>query len=269
MNLAYLLGSGDDTPHFTMKLNVAGHGQLLRGGPRLRRQPGDLRQLGGRQRGSRAPSATGWSTRTTRCTAPASTPCTSASTSSRRSSSTSVYGMNITGIRPANVTGPDKVRGSTDHVRCVVLPRLRRAGCASPRAASCACRCTWMTWAESLRAGDHVRLLRPHGLQHRRHTRQHGATWPTSCAASCPTPTSPSTPDGGIEESGNYLVDNSRLLGEFELEYPSLETWGAQHHQRRAPRRRPAAGLVWTQRRRDAKFYGFHGKQSPFSQGQS
>ena len=32
------------------------------------------------------------------------------------------YGMSITGIRPANVTGPDKVRGSTDHVRCVTLP---------------------------------------------------------------------------------------------------------------------------------------------------
>ena len=31
--------------------------------------------------------------------------------------------------------------------------------------------------------------------------------------------------DGGKEDSGNYLVDNSRLLGEFELEYPSLETW--------------------------------------------
>ena len=30
--------------------------------------------------------------------------------------------MSITGIRPANVTGPDKVRGSTDHVRCITLP---------------------------------------------------------------------------------------------------------------------------------------------------
>src|SRR5215471_17575240 len=27
------------------------------------------------------------------------------------------YGMSITGVRPANVTGPDKVRGSTDHVQ--------------------------------------------------------------------------------------------------------------------------------------------------------
>ncbi len=32
------------------------------------------------------------------------------------------YGMSITGIRPANVTGPDKVRGSTDHVQCVTMP---------------------------------------------------------------------------------------------------------------------------------------------------
>src|SRR5437870_9093950 len=29
------------------------------------------------------------------------------------------YGMSITGVRPANVTGPDKVRGSTDHVQLI------------------------------------------------------------------------------------------------------------------------------------------------------
>ena len=28
---------------------------------------------------------------------------------------------------------------------------------------------------------------------------------------------------GGKEDSGNYLTDNNRLLGEFELEYPPLE----------------------------------------------
>ncbi|MCI0849254.1 MAG: hypothetical protein J4N86_12045, partial [Chloroflexi bacterium] len=27
----------------------------------------------------------------------------------------------------------------------------------------------------------------------------------------------------GKEDSGNYLADNSRLLGEFELEYPPFE----------------------------------------------
>ena len=32
------------------------------------------------------------------------------------------HGMVITGIRPANVTGPDKVRGSVDHVNVVTRP---------------------------------------------------------------------------------------------------------------------------------------------------
>ena len=32
------------------------------------------------------------------------------------------YGMSITGIRPAHVTGPDKVRGSVDHVQAITLP---------------------------------------------------------------------------------------------------------------------------------------------------
>jgi nucleoside-diphosphate-sugar epimerase len=33
------------------------------------------------------------------------------------------YGMSITGVRPANVTGPDKVRGSVDHVQIMPKPR--------------------------------------------------------------------------------------------------------------------------------------------------
>ena len=32
------------------------------------------------------------------------------------------FGMPITGIRPANVTGPDKVRGSVDHVNIITEP---------------------------------------------------------------------------------------------------------------------------------------------------
>jgi nucleoside-diphosphate-sugar epimerase len=30
--------------------------------------------------------------------------------------------------------------------------------------------------------------------------------------------------DGGLERSGNYRIDNSRLLSEFELEYPPFRT---------------------------------------------
>ena len=32
------------------------------------------------------------------------------------------YGMTITAVRPANVTGPDKIRGSIDHVNCITRP---------------------------------------------------------------------------------------------------------------------------------------------------
>ena len=31
--------------------------------------------------------------------------------------------------------------------------------------------------------------------------------------------------EGGREDSGNYLVDNSRLGKEFGIEYPGLHTW--------------------------------------------
>jgi hypothetical protein len=30
--------------------------------------------------------------------------------------------------------------------------------------------------------------------------------------------------EGGMEDSGNYLVDNSRLRREFDIEYPSFRT---------------------------------------------
>ena len=36
--------------------------------------------------------------------------------------------MQITGVRPANVTGPDKVRGSMDHVQAITQPARGHAG---------------------------------------------------------------------------------------------------------------------------------------------
>ena len=57
------------------------------------------------------------------------------------------YGMTITAIRPANVTGPDKVRGSVDHVNIITRPArgpsptpcaARSTSTTSPRS-SCAC----------------------------------------------------------------------------------------------------------------------------------
>src|SRR6476619_3957290 len=37
------------------------------------------------------------------------------------------YGMVITAVRPANVTGPDKVRGSVDHVNIITQPAQGKA----------------------------------------------------------------------------------------------------------------------------------------------
>ena len=54
------------------------------------------------------------------------------------------YGMQITGVRPANVTGPDKERGSMDHVRAVTLPAAGQA-VSFPSATPCACRSTSTT----------------------------------------------------------------------------------------------------------------------------
>jgi hypothetical protein len=55
-------------------------------------------------------------------------------------------------------------------------------------------------------------------------------TTPTSRRSSrgCSWPTLPATitfaAEGGREESGNYLVDSSRLRTEFGIEYPPLRT---------------------------------------------
>ena len=46
----------------------------------------------------------------------------------------------------------------------------------------------------------------------------------TSDLRACQTPRSPFAQEGGREESGNYLVDNSRLGKEFGVEYPPLRT---------------------------------------------
>ena len=133
----------------------------------------------------------------------------------------SVYGMNITGIRPANVTGPDKVRGSTDHVRCVVLP-------ASGEPVS-------FPKSGFIRLPVHVEdvaeaFVRVTLADSCHHTVYNTGGIPISMGDLAdivrrflPGADISFDSDGGKEGSGNYLVDNSRLLGEFELEYPPLE----------------------------------------------
>ena len=132
------------------------------------------------------------------------------------------YGMSITGVRPANVTGPDKVRGSVDHVQCITQPArgntvsfaykdfmripihvddisevfVRVLLADSPRYNIYNSGGTPISLGE---LADLVRKFIPGAQIHFEHEQ------------------------GGKDSSGNYLIDNSRLLEEFEVEYPPFE----------------------------------------------
>ena len=222
MNLAYLLGSGDDTPHFTMKLNVLGmdncfeaarvsgidkvvyassvavSGQQSSFGDRLVNEDDPLHgasQYAMHKRFNEFQAA----------------------------QFNEVYGMSIVGIRPANVTGPDKVRGSTDHVQCVTLPAGGEP-VSFPK-------------KDYMRLPVHVddvseAFVRVTLADSTHHSLYNTGGIPVSLGDLAdivrrflPDAQISFDSEGGREDSGNYMVDNSRLLGEFELEYPSLKTW--------------------------------------------
>lgn len=129
------------------------------------------------------------------------------------------YGMSITGVRPANVTGPDKVRGSVDHVQCITQPArgqtvtfpykdfmrlpihvediaevfVRVLLADAPRYP------IYNSGGTLISLGELAEMVRDF-LPEARITFEHET--------------------GGKERSGNYLVDNSRLRQEFEVEYP-------------------------------------------------
>ena len=132
------------------------------------------------------------------------------------------FDMAITGVRPANITGPDKVRGSMDHVRCQVLPAGGepvqfpfRDGMTLPLhvedIAEVFVRVTlaaetqhtiYNSGGESLSLGQLADIVR-------RFLPDAEVTFDAD--------------EGGREASGLYLMDNSRLVEEFEVEYAPFE----------------------------------------------
>ena len=128
------------------------------------------------------------------------------------------YGMNITGIRPANVTGPDKVFGSIDHVNCVVRP-------ASGLAAE-------FPHADAMRAPIHVddvaevfaRVTLADAPAHRiyntgGHPIAMGALADIVREFIPEASISFEAETGGRALSGNFLIDNTRLVEEFGVQY--------------------------------------------------
>lgn len=129
------------------------------------------------------------------------------------------YGMSITGVRPANVTGPDKVRGSVDHVQCITQPARGQA--------------ITFPYADFMRLPIHVddiseifvRVLLADAPRYNIYN-SGGAVISLDELAAMVRSFLPEAQitfqntTGGKERSGNYLVDNSRLVQEFEMEYP-------------------------------------------------
>jgi nucleoside-diphosphate-sugar epimerase len=130
------------------------------------------------------------------------------------------YGMSITGVRPANVTGPDKVRGSTDHVQ-LITGAARGAVVHLPKKGYM----RLLIHVEDI-AEVFARVLLADAPQHDIYN---SGGIPISLGELAdlvrellPDAKITFAQEGGREESGNYLVDWSRLRKEFGIEYPPL-----------------------------------------------
>src|SRR5262249_42140268 len=132
------------------------------------------------------------------------------------------YGMSITGVRPANVTGPDKVRGSTDHVQ-IMVDAAREKPVNLPKKGLM----RLLVHVEDM-AEIFARVLLADAP---RYDHYNSGGIPVSLGelagivqSFLPKGQITFAEEGGREDSGNYLVDNSRLTTEFGIEFPGLHT---------------------------------------------
>jgi nucleoside-diphosphate-sugar epimerase len=217
LNLAYLLGSGDNDPHFAVRLNILGmdncfeaahicgirrviyasslavYGQQRHFGERAVVED-DLRMGTGVYAVSKIYNEhqAEWYNR--------------------------AYGMAITGVRPANVTGPDKVRGSMDHVQCITLPARGEP--------------VEFPYQDAMRLPIHVddiaevfvRVTLAESTQYPIYN-SGGESISLGALADLVRGYLPEAEisfkqeQGGRETSGLFLMDNTRLLNEFEVQY--------------------------------------------------
>ncbi|MYA20929.1 MAG: NAD(P)-dependent oxidoreductase [Chloroflexi bacterium] len=128
------------------------------------------------------------------------------------------YDMAITGVRPANITGPDKVRGSTNHVLCQVLPARNEP--------------VHFPYRDTMTLPLHVEdmaevFLRVTLAEQTAHPiyNSGGHSMSLGDLADVVREFLPEAEitfgadEGGREDSGIHLMDNSRLVEEFELQY--------------------------------------------------
>ena len=131
------------------------------------------------------------------------------------------YDMTITCIRPANVTGPDKKFGSIDHVNCMCQP-ARGQSVTFPHADAMRCVIHVEDMAEAF-----ARVLLSDKPKHETYN-SGGATVSLAELAALVREFLPDADirfeadSGGREISSNFLIDNSRLVEEFGLQYAPL-----------------------------------------------
>jgi len=131
---------------------------------------------------------------------------------------TDKFGMTITAVRPANVTGYDKVRGSVDHVNCITQP-ARGMSISFPFRDAMRCPIHVDDIAEVF-----VRVVltdKPkHAVYNSGGTSISLGTLADLVREFLPTADIRFGKDaGGRDISGNHLIDNSRLVGEFGVQY--------------------------------------------------
>ncbi len=132
------------------------------------------------------------------------------------------FDMAITGIRPANITGPDKVRGSMNHVQCQVLPAL-----GEPVEFPFRDTMTLPLHVDDI-AEVFVRVTLAAEPQHSIYN-SGGESISLGALADAVREFLPDAEisfgakEGGRESSGLFLMDNARLVEEFEIEYAPFQ----------------------------------------------
>jgi nucleoside-diphosphate-sugar epimerase len=131
------------------------------------------------------------------------------------------YGMTITCVRPANVTGPDKKFGSIDHVNCMCQP-ARGQAITFPHADAMRCVIHVEDMAEAF-----ARVLLADKPRHTTYNSGGTAVSMGELAALVREflPKADirfEAQTGGRATSGNFLIDNRRLIEEFGLQYHPL-----------------------------------------------
>jgi len=128
------------------------------------------------------------------------------------------FGMLITGVRPANVAGPDKVRGSVDHVNIITEPARGNA--------------IKFPFKDAMRCPIHVddiaevfaRVLMSEKPQHRIYN-SGGIAISLGEIAEIVRGYLPQAKisfdkdEGGKAISGNHMIENARLVQEFGVQY--------------------------------------------------